>query len=313
MSPRRRGATGLSGVLCVDKPKGPTSHDVVAAVRRATGEGRVGHAGTLDPMATGLLVVLVGPATRLEPFLSSASKSYRATVRFGAETDTDDAEGSVTESAPVPETLFDPEVARAAVAELLGESSQMPPAYSAIKVGGTVAHRAARSGNPVELKPRLVTVFQAALVDVDPVAATWTVDVTLSKGTYVRAIARDLGRALGTRAHLAELRRTAAGALDIACAHQLDAVTAAAERGELTALFTDPVAALGMTRLIAEEKSIADGRQLPRSLAPHVSDGECVAVTSPDGRLLAIYTARPDALAAAAVLPGGVSGQAGDR
>jgi len=214
MSARRRGATGLSGVLCIDKPQGPTSHDVVATVRRATGEGRVGHAGTLDPMATGLLVVLIGPATRLEPFLSSASKSYHATVRFGAETDTDDAEGSVTQTAAVPEAAFDPEVARAAVAELLGESSQMPPAYSAIKVDGTVAHRAARAGTPIELKPRLITVYEAALVDTDRVVSTWTVDVTVSKGTYVRALARDLGRGHGSsRVHVDRRRHGLEGHL----------------------------------------------------------------------------------------------------
>src|SRR5512140_2878132 len=132
----KRGATDLAGILPVDKPAGMTSHDVVAQVRSATGEGRVGHAGTLDPMATGLLVVLVGPFTRLEPYLSQDEKSYLARIGFGTGTDTDDAEGTAVETAPVPECVLDPGFARSTLARVIGPSIQTPPAYSAIKVKG---------------------------------------------------------------------------------------------------------------------------------------------------------------------------------
>src|SRR5665648_353727 len=139
----RRGATDLSGILAVDKPSGITSHDVVAAVRRATGERRVGHAGTLDPVATGLLTILVGPATRLEPYLSGHDKTYVATIAFGTSTDTDDADGAVIQTVPVPGDVIDPDAASRLLASFTGEQLQVPPAYSAIKRGGQVAHRAA--------------------------------------------------------------------------------------------------------------------------------------------------------------------------
>ncbi len=211
MSAARRGATGLSGILLVDKPEGMTSHDVVAIVRRATGEGRVGHAGTLDPAATGLLVVLVGPATRLEPYLSSATKSYEATIAFGAATDTDDADGAVIATSPVPTEVGDPVYARALLARLLGDSEQMPPTYSAIKTAGEVAHRVARAGGEVVVRPRAIRVDEARLLDVDPETESWRVAFTVSKGTYIRALARDVGLAADTHAHLSGLTRTNSG------------------------------------------------------------------------------------------------------
>ena len=173
-----------------------TSHDVVNRVRRITGERRVGHAGTLDPMATGVLVVLVGPATRLAPYLTSAEKTYEARIAFGAETDTDDAEGRVTLTAAVPDEVCDPFAAAAMVASLVGVHEQIPPAYSAIKRGGVVAYEAARKGEALELEPRTVEVASAELlgVQVDPPA--WDVAFAVSKGTYIRALARDLGRAV---------------------------------------------------------------------------------------------------------------------
>ena len=187
MSAARRGATGLSGILLVDKPEGMTSHDVVAIVRRATGEGRVGHAGTLDPAATGLLVVLVGPATRLEPYLSSATKSYEATIAFGAATDTDDADGVIVATSPVPENVRDPAYAQALLARFLGESEQVPPTYSAIKTAGKAAHRVARAGGEVVVQPRPIRVDEARLLGVDPATESWRVSFTVSKGTYIRA------------------------------------------------------------------------------------------------------------------------------
>lgn len=298
----RRGATSLTGILLVDKPTGMTSHDVVAAVRRATGEGRVGHAGTLDPMATGLLVVLVGPYTRLEPYLSAAEKSYVARIAFGAETDTDDAEGTVTRSADVPAGIFDPARARQLLTDSLGPSLQNPPSYSAIKVGGRIAHRAARAGEELKLEARPIEVFDAELMAVDPDAHTWEVRYRVSKGTYVRALARDLGRTAGTAAHLSGLRRTSSGALDLADAHSLDGIVAAGCDGRISALFTDPIAALGLPVIDLAPELLEHGRSPEITGDPRPPAGSLVAVRC-EGALAGIYRAAADRLAPAVVLP----------
>jgi tRNA pseudouridine55 synthase len=194
-----------------------TSHDVVSTVRRATGEKRVGHAGTLDPFATGLLVVLTGRGTRLIPYLDAEPKHYSATVRFGAETDTDDATGTVTREAPSPS----PEAVDAAIAALTGDLEQVPPAYSAKQVNGVRAYAAARRGRPLELKPARVRVHAW---DIQARRANeLDVSITCSGGTYIRALARDLGRLTHSAAHLAALRREQAGAF-----HVQDAVPLAA-------------------------------------------------------------------------------------
>ncbi len=310
MAARKRGATGLAGVLLVDKPAGYTSHDVVARIRRATGEGRVGHAGTLDPMATGLLVVLVGPATRLEPYLSAANKAYDAQIAFGAATDTDDAEGVIIRETPVSPRLSEEAFARSVLAQFLGESMQQPPVYSAIKVGGTSAHRAARSGNPLDLAKRPIAVEAAELraIAVDPVR--WSVAFAVSKGTYVRSLARDIGEASGSSAHLTRLVRTASGPLRLSDAYQLEDVLAAAERGELPRLWADPVAALGIPSLEVEPAAVADGRPLTTHAASlaHLRPGQLVALTSvPSAVLLAIYRVADDRLEPEVVFPDGVS------
>lgn len=297
----RRGATALAGILPIDKPSGMTSHDVVARVRRATGEGRVGHAGTLDPAATGLLVVLVGRYTRLEPYLSAAVKEYEATVALGWETDTDDAEGEVTEVAAVPDGLFDTHAAQDALDGMLGERLQTPPAYSAIKVGGRVAHRAARAGDALELAPRPIEVLAADLLALDPAARTWTIRVRVSKGTYVRALARDLGRALGSAAHLAALRRTRAGLLSLEDAVPLDDVLEDCEQGRVASLFADPLAVLGLPALEGDARRIATGA--PLDLPAGMPEGALVAVTL-DGRLAGVYRADADALRPRAIVGG---------
>ena len=303
----KRGATTLSGVLLVDKPAGMTSHDVVAVVRRATGEGRVGHAGTLDPMATGLLVVLVGPYTRLEPYLSAARKSYSARIVFGAETDTDDADGAVVLRAPVPDAVRDPAFAAQVLTTTLGPSLQTPPAYSAIKVGGRVAHRAARAGEALDLAQRPVHIYDAALVAVDQATPSWDVHYEVSKGTYVRALARDLGRACETTAHLGALRRTASGALRLAAAHTLDAVGVAASDGTITDLFTDPLSALGLPVHEADAAELANGRSIRCDASVAVSESDLVAVTA-DGVLAGVYRVHGDRLVPAVVLtPGGTA------
>lgn len=308
----KRGASGLSGILPVDKPSGITSHDVVDAVRRATGERRVGHAGTLDPMATGLLLVLVGPAARLASFLTAEDKTYLATIRFGEQTDTDDADGDVVRTAEVPAELFDAKRAQALLDGFLGESMQAPPAYSAIKVGGQVAHRAARSGEALELAERPIDVLEAELLGADAETGTWNVRFRVSKGTYVRALARDIGERAGSAAHLTALRRTASGALDVADAVPLSEVREAADPCDVAVRFTDPLAALGMPVVEVDEAGavrVSAGQVLEPGV--HCAEDcptEGPVAVSREGVLLAIYVMAGAVLKAQTVLPGGVKG-----
>lgn len=301
----RRGATELSGILVVDKPGGMTSHDVVNRVRRITGERRVGHAGTLDPMATGVLVVLVGPATRLAPYLTSAEKTYEARIMFGAETDTDDAEGRLTRTAAVPDEVCDPFAAAAMVASLTGVHEQIPPAYSAIKRGGVTAYEAARKGEALVLEARTIEVVSATLLGVEIDPASWDVEFAVSKGTYIRALARDLGRTVQCAAHLGRLRRTRSGTLTIVEAHTLEQLGAASD---VSTLFADPIAALGLPLLAVDDDGaacVADGRPLVATI--QAADGAPIAV-SHDGRLIAVYASHGGVAKALAVIPGGVTG-----
>lgn len=207
-SPMARSRGGeLHGVVVVDKPAGPTSHDVVDRVRRAAGVRRVGHTGTLDPFATGVLAVCVGKATRLARFLAGGVKEYRAVVRLGFATATDDSTGE-TLGAPRPVDVTEAAV-REACARLVGEISQVPPAYSAKHVGGRRLHEMARAGIAVERSPATVRVHALHLVGFT--AERLTLDVRCSPGTYVRALARDLGESLGCGGHLEALRRTRTG------------------------------------------------------------------------------------------------------
>ena len=201
----------VDGFIVVDKPGGMTSHDVVARVRRLAKTRRVGHGGTLDPMATGVLIVGVNRATRLLTYVIGAGKSYLATIRLGESTVTDDAEGEIT--ARVSAAAVSDQAVRAGLAALTGEIEQVPSAVSAIKINGRRAYQRVREGEDVELPARRVTVHR---LDVRAIrrpgdAVEVDIDVTVSSGTYVRAIARDLGRALGVGGHLTALRRTAVG------------------------------------------------------------------------------------------------------
>ncbi len=210
------------GLVIVDKPGGMTSHDVVAQVRRLAGTRRVGHAGTLDPMATGVLVVGVGKATRMLGYLALTEKQYAATIRLGQSTSSGDAEGEVTGTAPAGALTGD-QIA-AAAARLTGGIMQVPPAVSAIKVAGQRAYRLARAGAAPELAARPVTVHEFAVTAVRHHGDLTDADVTVrcSSGTYIRALARDLGAALGTGGHLTRLRRTSVGSYGIESAGTLD-------------------------------------------------------------------------------------------
>lgn len=283
----RRGATGLSGVLVIDKPSGCTSHDVVAQLRRATGEGRIGHAGTLDPLATGVLVVLVGSATRLEPYLSAADKTYRARVSFGKATDTLDAEGAVTATAPVPDDVLDRACAEQLLARFIGPIVQTPPAYSAIKRGGVPSYRAARAGRPQEPAPRQVHIRSIILESIDVEACAWEIAISVSKGTYVRSLARDIGQAAGTVAHLAALRRTASGAASLEDAASLPDILASAASGDLPSLFVDPLALLPFPVIHGDPLRVRSGRALPAASCPDTQT-DLVAVLVED-RLGAVY------------------------
>lgn len=222
-----------SGILLVDKPQGITSHDVVSRTRRAAGTRKVGHAGTLDPMATGLLVLGINSSTRLLTFLVGLDKEYFATIRLGASTNTDDAEGEIIDTAPpeLIDSLIPLDVERA-VAELTGTIQQVPSSVSAIKVDGKRAYARAREGEVVELAARTVTVSAFEILQLDLTAEHspggpreyWDVAVRVecSSGTYIRALARDLGRALGVGGHLISLRRSRVGPFTVADAATLD-------------------------------------------------------------------------------------------
>ena len=204
----------------MDKPAGITSHDVIQRARQIYGERSIGHLGTLDPFATGLLILLFGRATRLSTFLDTEPKVYDATVAFGSETDTDDATGTVTRSAKIPSE----QEIRAALPAFTGPISQVPPAYSAKSVAGVRAYDGARRGEPLELAPVAVTVHEWDVRSVSEESLRAT--ITCSGGTYIRALARDLGRATASAAHLSALRRTRAGRFDIGDAYSLDELSA---------------------------------------------------------------------------------------
>jgi tRNA pseudouridine55 synthase len=274
--------TAASGLVIVDKPAGMTSHDVVAQIRRMAGTRRVGHAGTLDPMATGVLVVGVEKATRLLGHLAMAEKEYLATIRLGQATDTDDAEGSVIAKASAAGLSAD--ALRAAITPLTGDIQQVPPGVSAIKVGGKRAYRLARQGAAPELAARSVTVRAFVLGEVHRHGDLVDVDaaVTCSSGTYIRALARDLGEALGVGGHLTYLRRIRSGAYRIEAARTLDQL--AADFG-VTPLADAAAAAFPRLDVTEEQaRTVAHGGRLP---AAGLGPGPA-AVFGPDGSLIAL-------------------------
>lgn len=221
--------TSSNGLLLIDKPAGITSHDVVARVRRELHEKKVGHAGTLDPMATGLLILAVGPSTRLLRFAQSEVKRYSGTVRLGVATDSLDADGEVIEQMEVP--ALDTHDLQRAAEEMLGTQQQTPPMVSALKVDGRRLHELARQGIEVERTPREITVHEFR-VRATPDPTRWDFEVVCSVGTYVRVLLSDLARRVGTCGHLTSLRRLASGAHDVREAMTLEQLHERLEQGE---------------------------------------------------------------------------------
>lgn len=288
---RKRIPTGLSGILALDKPAGMTSHDVVNRVRRLTGERRVGHAGTLDPAATGLLLVCVGPATRLADYLMVGVKTYEARICFGTATNTDDSEGEIIRTCAVPTELADPAVATELLDGLLGDLEQVPPAYSAIKKDGVKAYKAARSGEALELDARQVHLYDAQVIAVG--VDYWDVELVVSKGFYVRSFARDVGELLGSAAHLGALRRTASGNVRVRDAVTLEALDERSAGAsdvsiELKTLpFIDPTAALGLPQVAV---SFAQAQQVQNGVTLTLPDakGTLICLVA-DERMIALY------------------------
>jgi tRNA pseudouridine55 synthase len=227
MSRRKKGKP-VHGWIVLDKPMGLTSTQAVGVVKRLFEAQKAGHAGTLDPLATGILPIALGEATKTVPYAVDGEKAYRFTVRFGAETDTDDAEGTVVATS---EARPSRAVIEAILDDFTGEISQVPPRFSAIKVEGARAYDLARSGEEVSLAARCVVIEDLRLIDM-PDAATAVFEAECGKGTYVRALARDMGRALGCLGHVIALRRTRVGAFDEAAAVGLETLEAAARQGE---------------------------------------------------------------------------------
>ena len=273
---------GPDGVLVVDKPAGMTSHDIVLAARRALGERRVGHTGTLDPFATGLLVLLVGRATRLLPYVHGEPKEYAATIRFGAETDTDDLHGTVTRQAPLP----DDDALRRAIPQLTGEIDQLPPAFSAKRVAGQRAYDVARAGEVPALRPVRVRVDEWRTVGRR--GAALDVVITCGGGTYIRALARDLGRLAGSAAHLVALRRLRSGPFRVEDAAPFESLSAG------TAAVLPPERALGETpaQVLDEEgvRRVARGQDVDARV-----EGTRAALIHPrTGALVALAVRRGD-------------------
>lgn len=289
---RTKATDGPDGLLLIDKPAGWTSHDVVAKVRRLLGQRRAGHTGTLDPFATGLLVVCLGQATRLAEYLTAHEKEYVGEAVLGVETETDDSDGKVTRVRPVPELV---EAAiQAAAARLTGTILQTPPAFSALKVDGKRAYALAREGRAPELAPRQVEVrlFEVRLIGTDRVRLR----VVCGPGTYIRSLARDLGRELGCGAHLASLRRVRSGELHVREAvtmAELEALTAAG-RAEEVILPADE----GLLRWDAAILGAVGARDFAHGnlhrAAPSRAGGP-LRVYAADGRFLGVGEARPGA------------------
>ena len=288
------------GFLVVDKPVGWTSHDVVDAARRWLGIRKVGHLGTLDPLATGVLPLAIRGATKLVPFLAAGRKVYVGTIRLGVSTDTFDAEGRITHQhdGPLPE---EPAV-QGALHSFLGEIQQLPPMYSSVKKDGVPLYRLARKGEEVERELRAVTIHEISMPHYAPPEIG--IDVSCSPGTYVRTLAADLGEKLGCGAHLSGLRRTRSGPFTLEQARTPEAWEALAEAGELEAALIPPDQALELPRVrltAVQARKVGHGAAIPAAEATGDFEtgtpprpGDRLAALLPSGELLAVMELRPD-------------------
>lgn len=313
----KRKPSELNLLLAVDKPVGITSHDLVSQVRRALNERRVGHAGTLDPLASGVMIVGVGQATRLLGRITLERKRYLARIMFGCETTTDDAEGEPTRMADVSDDVLSPLFAKGVLREFVGEQEQVPPAYSAISVDGVRSYKRARAGEDVELPARTIEVYAADLVAVDEVdgRAVWTASFDVSKGAYIRSLARDIGRAAGSAAHVADLRRTASGPVTSGMCARIEDLSP--EHAHAAAL--DPARVLGIpVRELTDDElaAVLNGRAIPCS-SPRAAgeplvpgDEASTYALVNDGRLRAIAAREGDYLRMETVFPQGIEGVA---
>jgi tRNA pseudouridine55 synthase len=288
----------VSGLLVIDKPKGMTSHDVVNRVRRLSGQRKVGHTGTLDPMATGVLLVCLGQATRLIEYLMKGHKQYRATIRFGVTTDTLDAEGKIINQQDI-SALTEVQL-RNILPKFIGEIEQYPPLFSALKKNGQPLYKLARAGEMVEVDPRLVTIYSLTWSEWRP--PDLTVNVTCSAGTYIRSLARDIGEAAGTGASLVELTRTVNAGWDLSQAVSLETLEHEAQSGRLNwqkYLYPLDQAISHLPKIILDEATsdhVKYGRQIKirpsqieRSIPNHGEVNNLRAYTT-DGTFLAILT-----------------------
>jgi tRNA pseudouridine55 synthase len=284
--------TNPNGVLVVDKPSGPTSHDVVDRVRRIAGIRRVGHAGTLDPFASGVLLLLLGSATRLSEYFMGMDKTYQATVRLGVETETHDPEGTIVAENPGWQRLSEPEV-RQALRGFRGRIEQTPPAYSAKKVRGEAAHRRTRRGEEVELLPVPVDIHELDLLGAD--LPELRLALRCSSGTYVRALARDLGRSLGVGGHLSALRRTGLGPFGLDSSLPLDRLGAPEDLAEALLPSAQALSHLPAVRVEAPDAlRIRQGQFLPLAGEEIPEDtpirvllqGELLAIAAREGNQL---------------------------
>jgi len=288
----RKGIGTMRGFLLVDKAEGVTSHDVVNAVRRKLGIRRVGHAGTLDPVCSGLLVLAVGPATRLLRFLALEPKEYVGTFRLGETTNTQDAEGEVVERRDVGALTL--EQIRDAAREFVGQILQVPPMYSAVKIQGKKLYEYARRGEDVPREPRPIRVFRFDILSYDPPDAEFRVQC--SGGTYVRTLAHDLGEKLGVGAHLRQLRRTACGAFRVEDAVTVDDLSEEDLIPPEEAL--DPMPVIRLPRPLA---NLVQNGNLVR--APVMAPTEFVGFLGPEGELIAIAEETPEGWRPVVVLP----------
>jgi len=284
-------APGASGFLVVDKPSGWTSHDVVDAARGWFGTRRVGHLGTLDPLATGVLPLAIRAATKLVPYVQDREKGYAGAIRLGRVTDTLDAEGRVLHeyTGPWPEEARVEEV----MSSLVGDLEQVPPMFSAVKKDGVPLHKLAREGREVPRDPKLVRVERFALRKYDPPRIE--IEVECSGGTYVRVLAADLGAQLGCGAHLADLRRTRSGPFTLDQASSPETLRVEAESGEIERRLISPLAALGLPalRLSADEVAqVAQGSEIAAD-GPAEVPGTRIVAHDGEGRVVAILELRP--------------------